>query len=1055
MDRKNELFQKLKPPCVALGQAALALHGSKGNIKLATDHLTTIRHILSSAQSASTDVLDARLAEYVFFPIAQLLKASQRLSIRCLELSVQCIAILIDQGWRQDMPPKLAAQVAILCSLLGEREPKGLSFSESTDELQASSFWCLYHLFSVVAEHSETQKLLTSESQFPQLGQTISGILDGIDDGGSVEVQISATSALDALVVNVTDREIQASFLPGIVSKLTRVLTPKTKLRRNHTVLIGCLSVLGMLIRSTLGSEPFAQVENGVNGHMARPNQRVGRSIIDTQWQESAATQLKPALANVLRLKSHARDDVKDAIAELCLILLRECSKTLANCARMALEVLVTINATRPENAHGDQLRMLVRTDGATKASLQDLLFDWIQSLTTIMQRSDEQPKISKLEHIATAYGLVVDGGADTNMLDRTLANTLRDSVIVTLTASSSKEQASSFTSPIQSLDLKTFHAEKGFTEFASPLIKYRSQEDSLASIEKLVKLMNPSQASSSFTADLARHLRQSHGEAQIANFWLSLTATKTASHQQSHLDDFLDVEGETQPAYQQYLEELYSFSIAVLTDSSDEQPDSRLQALALRGLALRAQTAGQDFRYELVDTLYPVLHTLATPDDALQSDSITTLNIFTSACGYSSVRDLIVGNVDYLTNSVALKLNAFDVSPQAPQVLLMMLRLSGPSLLPYLEDMVESIFAALEDYHGYPLLVELLFKVLSVMAEEGVKAPQLAITDLRADDNDLLGLEKWLPTEIDSLAGLLRQSDAQTEVRSIETEDLEPHPQRPWKSPDQTPEKANEDSVEEDDDTDQQIDEPDPPPPAPKTYNLLFKITELTQHFLPSASPSLRTSLLALIRTTVPAIARHENSFLPLINTLWPEVVSRLDDDEPYVVASALEIVNLLCEYAGDFMRSRVLQLWPTLQEMYHTVAKDIMLSTSSSHVKALNSRLETTAMISNADFRHAVSRMQAEPVTYGDTSPRLLWPALVGLLATLVQNVQIPPHMSEEALEIVEPMLERAEIRSGFEKENADAVWLAEIRSGAVPKPPMPWIPDGVTWQFAELPA
>ena len=134
------LFQKLKPPCVALGQAALALNGARGSVKTATDQLETVKHVLSSAASSRPNALDATLAEYVFFPIAQLLKVSQKLSIRCLELSLQCIAILIDQGWRQDIQPKLACQTVILCSLLGEKKPKGLSFSETTDELQASSF---------------------------------------------------------------------------------------------------------------------------------------------------------------------------------------------------------------------------------------------------------------------------------------------------------------------------------------------------------------------------------------------------------------------------------------------------------------------------------------------------------------------------------------------------------------------------------------------------------------------------------------------------------------------------------------------------------------------------------------------------------------------------------------------------------------------------------------------------------------------------------------------------------------------------------------------------
>ena len=455
------------------------------------------------------------------------------------------------------------------------------------------------------------------------------------------------------------------------------------------------------------------------------------------------------------------------------------------------------------------------------------------------------------------------------------------------------------------------------------------------------------------------------------------------------------------------------------------------------------------------MDALYPVLHTLATPDGDLQRASITTLNIFTSACGYTSVRELIVENVDYLTNAVALKLNAFDVSPQGPQVLLMMVRLAGPSLLPYLEDTVESIFAALEDYHGYPLLVEMLFKVLSVMAEEGVKAPQLAIKDRAAGENGIIRTEKWEPAVVESVAYLLRQrAGEEAEARKMKSDGLEPHPQKPWKTIDEESQLIEEDEASASDQQDQQMDDADLPPPAPKIYSLVFKITELTQHFLPSASGPLRTSLLALIRTTVPAMARHENSFLPLINTLWPEIVSRLDDEEPHIVATALGLIKVLCEYAGDFMRTRILQLWPRLLEIYNATSKSIVLSCPSKSITLSTSHIENTAMVPTAHIKKAISKMQAAPIDYGDTSSCVLWSSLADTVTALVQYIQLPPEIYDEALQMMEPMLEQDAVRAAFAKENADAVWLAEIRSAAIAPPGIPRAPDDTGWQFARIP-
>lgn len=1047
MQSRNEVFQKLKPPCVAIGQAALGLHGTRGSVQSVTDGLETLARTLSTAVS-KPNALDAKLAEYVFFPIAQVLKASQKVSIRCLELCLQCIAILIDQGWRKDMPSQLAAQIVILCTLLGQRKPNGLAFEESTNELQENAFWCLYHLFSVAGDNEETQRLLISEANFPQLGQTISVILEGIQDGGSVEAQISATSALDSLIENVADTEIKASFLPGIISKLTKVLTPQTKARRNHNVTGGCLSILVTLLRTTMNDHVLDKSVNS-NG-----SNKSDKSIIDAAWIENAATQLKPALSNILRLKHHSRDDVKGVLARLCLMLLQECRSTLSNCARMALETLVTMSAASTGVAGHADLDILVNNDVSIARLLQEVLYDWLQGLTTIMQSSDEQVKATKLQQIGTAFALTAKSGLDNSIIERILANTLRDCTVVTL-MEPAKQEASTSSLPIQSLDSSVLDHRNGSPDYKSPLVRYRGQEDVLDGIEKLARTINVSHSASSFAAEQMKSLRQSNGEAQVAAFWLALTTTQAMMERKSNDDNLLNMDLDQDTSQDSHLEELYSFSLSLLSSSSDEPVDPRMQALALRTMALRAKAAGPEFRYELVDALYPVLHTLATPNEHLQQDSITTLNIFTSTCGYASVKDLIVENVDYLTNAVALKLNAFDVSPQAPQVLLMMVRLAGPSLLPYLEDTVESIFAALEDYHGYPLLVELLFRVLGVMAEEGVKAPQLAISNGSSNERTSQSKDSWQPATVVGLAAILKER-RQEEDDGSNSEEVprSPAPQQPWKEVDKH-EDGNEDDQEPPIDEDQQMDDADLPPPAPKTYNLLFKITELTQHFLPSASPSLRVSLLSLIRTTVPAIARHENSFLPLINTLWPEVVSRLDDSESHIIATALDILRILCEYAGDFMRTRIDQLWPRLVEIYQSTANEIIKSVWTDRSTIANAKQSELALASStSNIKQAMSRMQAHPASYSDTSNQLLWTAITVTLTSIIQHVQISTEQFDEALGMLEPVLERDDVRFAIEQENADAFWLANLRIGAIAKPEMPIIASSTAIRFAGVP-
>lgn len=1052
MDAQTKAFQALKPICVALDDAAKSLNEGRGELATVTDHLDRLKRTLS-IHTAKPGALHPKLAEYIFFPISQVLRVSQKASIQSLELCLQCISILVDQGWRHQLPPQTAAQLAILCTLLASKKPQGLPFEETTEELQSSAFWCLYHIFTSAGNSEETRQFLTTEANFPQLGQTISVTLVAIEDSARASSQAAASASLEALLLHVADREVHAGFLPGIFSQLTKTLTPSSKGRTSPRVLSQCLSITRSLLISTLGQHDEASPSP--RPQAATDSFNAKRSIIDGGWQSNAVTQLRPALVSIMRLRSHGNREVQAQLGRLCIAMLRECQKTLANCSTIALETLMTICAKDRVGNLSIELEVLLQANASVLSSLQEMLYEWLQSLSTTMQSADEHLKTERMRQISISHELLAQAGADMTGIDRKAASALRDSVVVTLTMPVAQQQSPSQFSPIQSMDLVTLENGRSSSEFDSALIRYKGQERVMQAIHDFTSSIVDHGSPVELRNGLERPLRQLHGDALIANFWLLLMASERSCQPPKETNEFLDLLDESPELPTEGLDELYSFALTVLTSGDHEAQDARLQALALRALALRARVAGQDFRFELLDALYPVLHTLATPDDMLQRASITTLNILTTACGYVSVKDLIVENVDYLVNAVALKLNAFDVSPQAPQVLLMMLRLAGPTLLPYLEDTVESMFAALEDYHGYPVLVELLFKVLGVMVEEGVKTPQLAIDSGKNDPLDDDIASSWAPTTMDGLAVQLElRARDESEAKTLETIDREPHPGRPWGN---KPEANEEDGLSDlsSGDQNETLDTTEAQPPAPRTYSLLLKITELTQHFLPSASTSLRTSLLGLIRTTAPALAKHENSFLPLINTVWPEVVSRLDDEETHVIATALDIVHVLCESAKDFMRTRIVQLWPRLLEIHQNLTQEIVQYNSMPRQLAKSGQQTGgTSITDGRKLTQVLIRMEQHPSMYGNTSIRLLWSALQAVIPAIVQHVQMPPEYIDEALEMLAPALSHPVVRSAFEEVNDDALWLALLKSERIDRPASPPIPHGCQWSFAQIP-
>ncbi|KAF2722260.1 ARM repeat-containing protein [Polychaeton citri CBS 116435] len=1021
---RNVIFQQLKPLCVDLSQKALALQSSRGNVGSVTQSLEALNQSLQTVV-AKYNALDEKLADYTFFPLSQVLKASQRLNTQCLESSLQCLTILLQHGWRSKIQPPLAAQVMILCTLLAEKEPKNLGISESTDELQRGALSCLHYLFVGLRYSVDGKSALLGDAHVPQLGQTISTILDAIESGRSAETQSQSADTLRALCECVQGSEAMAAFLPGIVSSFTRILTPQTKSRRNHAVLTTCLTMLADLLSRFMTDNALTTAKKAFPGPSPSNTATSSSTAIGEEWFQNAATQMRLALANILRLNSHSRTDVKESLSRLCFMIIQNCPLS-----------------------SDDSLRSLQR----------DAIYEHLQALPRLLQGADEEKKERTLRKIGTAISYLESSNGSTQFLQEALSKAIQEGVFVTLQETKPKSHLTPAIEPVRSLDLALRDATSEATEYKPALVRSRKQEDTFKGLEGLIEKVVISPESSAFMSDAMRSLRQSQGDVQIANFWVVYTALQAKQRHQDPVSEFMDFPSSLAgDSTLDDLEELYTMALSVMASNADEPVDSRLQSLALRTVALRAQKAGEDFRSELIDALYPTLHALATPNEQIQHDSIVTLNIFTRSCNYRDVRDLIVQNVDYLTNAVALRLNAFDVSPQAPQVLLMMMRLAGPSLLPYLEDTVDSVFAVLEDYHGYALLVELLFRVLSVLAEEGAKTPQLKAIEGNRSAGKMTtpGFEEVEQISVKGLADLLREGGSSEKLVIPEAEEKLPkfHPKRPWSEVQTLDGDVEEDSVasqEEigDEGAMQPNDDEPPPPPAPKTYNLLLKIADLTQHFLPSASPSLRTSLLSLIRTTVPALSKHESSFLPLINTLWPEIVARLDDGETHVQASTLEIIAVLCTYAGDFMRSRIHQLWPAILDMYREIATNLYESqtphgSSKQGQQQYRAREKekagTTALVpAGTDFHRLVKYMKARPADYSNTVMRALWDAMVEMLVAVVDNIPLLPQMFDEALEMLEPVIEeRDDVRKVLEKENADAVWLALVKMGVEKMP------------------
>ena len=951
--------------------------------------LDSLDHILSEVARPGT-AFDPNLADYVFFPLSHVFKQSQQIPERAVELAVKCLIRILETGWSRKLPVEIGIQLQILLTFIAGGNPAHKGPHRASEEVQTAAFTCLSTLFNAFRSSSE-QSALTAAANVPALGHVVTVVLDGIADGASNEVQWSATSAFRSLQSCVQEMEALVSFFPGTVSTLAKVLNPSTRSKRSWRVLEGCLELLSQSLVSVLDDAqlPDSRISPELDGEDAGNEETAKES-----WLKATASQVKLALANVMKLRQHERAKVRRALFQLCLNILEHCRQSLSDSISLVVETMIALSG---DSTEGGQFRNEVAmihhmtTDPLVTEAVNSNLHKWIIALPRVMQSSDDTKKRMAINQLSKSFRLLADSGSKSNLMDHLLATNLRDSVTATIRASSRSgitQQQNDNVDPATALTL-TNQSQHQAPSFSTILMNQSSQRETLSDLRFLLGQLSETPSALVLVKDFVASLPQASGDNLLGRMWLSLGILNHIQNRDMVLDELID-NGST--ATSSLVEELYSYSLSVLMSPwKDGQEDYRVQCLALEAVALQAQRLKTEFRTELVDALYPVVHLIGSPESQLRNHAVVCLNIISRSSGYFGASDLIIDNVDYLVNAVALKLNTFDISPQAPQVLLMMIKLTGPSLLPYLDDLLGSVFAALDSYHGYPRLVELLFAVLQGIVEESTKSDTLALRSGKETDH-------WkTPNRPPSIAKVASQLSAlkQRPLKPVE-------PEEPSKAVPHEPWSATSPSEEDSEAQPATASEPAAAPPG-KVYQMVLGIARLTQHHLTQPSPQLRQSLLRLTATASEPLARHEDAYLPLVHDLWPVVVARLYDEQAYVVCAAADAVAAMAAAAGDFLASRVAAEWgPRLGPLLRRVRRDVLLA----------------------------ERRRGPPA-----SGRAVWAALERLLVAVLEHVRVDDEIVDDVVELAKggKLEDGTALCAALEGRNPDAVWLARREEGA----------------------
>ncbi|KAL8775311.1 MAG: hypothetical protein Q9209_000318 [Squamulea sp. 1 TL-2023] len=987
-DGRVKAFRTLKPPCVELSQAALRY---KANKTTAKDLLHRLER-LSETLHAVSHSLDAKLADYVFFPLSHVFSESKDLPPRLLEHALSCLRVLILRGWRDRLSSEVGRQLLILLAFLAGGSATDVKSKNVDEDVATIAYDCTANLFhSSVASSLGSHKTISPEN-IPLLSHAVTVILDGISNDLATKVRLAACTSLNALIDGIEDDEALRSFFPGIVSCLTKVLSSGIRSKTPWKLLQTCIQLLHQILCKILHNDlPFSVAPT-------YPNPRaVEKSNID--WVAATAGQVKVALSTVMPLRYHGRYNIREALFSLCLSVLTDCSTALANCTSMMLEALVVLSS---QSAVEDNDRLYQRLQQVLAANpnlldvLKDTLYDWTTALPRVVTSNDDTKQTRTLQQLSIAFRLLSAHDIDMKALTDIFASNLQSGVASAIQVSSTQAIKGVTSGTVDvSRFLQSVISYKDSSVFAPVVFNSTSQDGILSGLQMLIRQFDSSTMSMALQRSLTESLNITKGNEQIATLWLMLEFIRNQSQQDLESDQWLNV---PKDQLEPLTEEAYSFSLEVLNKSVyNDTVDWRLQALSLEVVALQAKSQGHDFRPELVDALYPILERMGSSNAALQQHAVTCLGIVSNSCGYRSASELVVDNADYLVNAVAVKLNTFDISPQASQVMLMMVRLCGSTIIPYLDDLIESIFAILACYHGYPRLVESLFEVLNAVVEEGDKVSSRAVEP--ATRTTPIPRRPYKPATITDLVSRLHAMENKHDSPSSSTSpDPEFSTVASGPQTDVTPSSTTNEAG-----------------PRSKAHILIHTITQQTTHHLSTPSPPLRRLLLTLIASSLSILspqsiteADNDTTFLPLIATLWPDIIRQIlpsinspQTDLPTLL-TALQTLSTLSRYGGSFLLFRFSDLFPQIQTLYYRLQQDML-----HEEKALG--------------RSRASR----------SLKYKCWDAMVGLVVAIIEYVGITREMEDGVFEMLGgEALERGRegVKECLEGVNPDAVWLLE---------------------------
>lgn len=951
------IFQDLRPSCVKLSDEALATPDNEGSTAL-LDALKSVDSNLKQSieKNGSNCTISLKLADYIFFPLGQLLK---RPSLTDSEL--EHILSILDQlcfhCWTISghLPETLFKQLMAILPLLIGGPPNDIHVEKHSEETILNGVLCVKHLLEGAQRQRDgfMSDVLTDMKMVPVIGHTVSVLLSCALKFKELHIQVSSLQALNLLLECWSDGDSISMVLPGIVSSIARIRT----LTPHYEVMVEAIKVLASALTLSfndfeldakltkpLGIEELGNIKKEPYIVTIDPQQyQKGHKMHrNNEWLQSTMLQVDKGLKIILKPYSNwlERSAYRDSVFHLDISILRNC---LVTCSTIIPTILSSMSLIYSYDPTYERLMIESLMYGGNmsilKSSLKSMLDDKLGALSFEFGSPDSDKAIGCLRSI-TFITRCLDSLDDlTSSILKQILVSIHSNLTIMVQRKDNEE--------VRSKNLMNDHPsvhEEYSTEVALATSGYssgkfvtESEEHNVFSsvldshVEDAVTDLLISFSGNITAQDLISDTNLFDDHSTIATsvyLWILDSMTKHARKefnktQNTATDAFLDIPDDTVDKIDQLILYNVGNTLEVANGVLDNNSTSTLNTsgsvnstvMSLKAVGDSCTIMGESFREELIDSLYPVIECLTSPHEDVRTEAQYVTMHIAKTLYAGSVPLMLKKNTDYLLDSLSMHLTGESLNPRLPILLIILIRIGGTDIIEQLGDVIRTIFTLLDLYYGYTSLCEGFMMVF----QECVRMINLKyFKDFdfieyanSMEEEDPCYPNPWGMNNIEDVINYIQKkpdSVMDTDTDSDDEDiDVTTNGAMALKSTSDSAEEEHPDVV----------DEPIKwtSPVNPKVYSLLIDMLEYAERLSKNRSVKLTILTLELIDSIIPIISTQKDKFLPVVAQLWDFVVSFVFSKDARIITRTLIILKDLVIYANSFLSSRLLDLFNQIE--------------------------------------------------------------------------------------------------------------------------------------------